>query len=201
MGGGSALDLLPREPEARPPEEAFEGAVMRPARPKEGFADMVMGTKYSDMANRPPVEGMMASNLGASPQQAAGVQQAIDLLYEVMEAKGAQGSRSAMLGRPAPGGRQPSYRRSGEEMAKAMGMGEDAPSRLMDTRKGFNEESYPYVETVKVFWEDGQVHTDQIKGLNKGHAMQRARANWPDAAWIESIPEEHLGKADRSGNY
>lgn len=43
---------------------------------------------------------------------------------------------------------------------------------------GFNEQRYKFEQDVKVTFEDGSVHYDTVKGLNKGHALARARENW-----------------------
>ena len=34
---------------------------------------------------------------------------------------------------------------------------------------------------MKVTWPDGQVHEDEVRGLNSGHALFRARSNWEGA--------------------
>lgn len=54
--------------------------------------------------------------------------------------------------------------------------------------KGYFRENFPTSIDVKVVWTDiPQVHVDSIKGLNAGHALWRARRNWPDAAIVGRI--------------
>jgi len=51
--------------------------------------------------------------------------------------------------------------------------------------KGFNEQEYKTTIKVKVKHKDGSTHKDEVKGLNKGHALARARSNWPGAAVVK----------------
>lgn len=46
---------------------------------------------------------------------------------------------------------------------------------------GFSTEKYKAILKVKVHWPNGTSHIDEIKGLNDGHALARARSNWPGA--------------------
>lgn len=46
--------------------------------------------------------------------------------------------------------------------------------------KGFAKEAYPHTQRVRVRWPNDEM-ADDIKGLNQGHAVYRARENWPDA--------------------
>lgn len=48
--------------------------------------------------------------------------------------------------------------------------------------KGFFEERFPVTIKVRVTFSDGSTHEDEIKGLNVGHALYRARDNWEGAA-------------------
>jgi len=60
--------------------------------------------------------------------------------------------------------------------------------------KGYDEENYPVSINVRVIFLDiiigyrsgkyttqDNIHEDSIKGLNRGHAMWRAKSNWPGA--------------------
>ena len=47
--------------------------------------------------------------------------------------------------------------------------------------KPFSEQRYKYELPVKVTWPDGSSHIDSIKGLNRSHALERARFNWEGA--------------------
>lgn len=55
-------------------------------------------------------------------------------------------------------------------------------------RKTFNEMEYPCTIEVKVTIGD-DTFTDQIKGLNAGHALHNAYDNWPTATNIQLIKE------------
>ena len=72
-----------------------------------------------------------------------------------------------------------------------MGFGKNRP------QKGFEQEKYKHVQFVKVTFDNGEEHYDAIKGLNKSHALARARLNWPDAK-IESASKEEVAKNDPS---
>ena len=50
--------------------------------------------------------------------------------------------------------------------------------------KGFSEEAFPVALRVRVVFDDGTSMVDAIKGLNGGHALSRARDNWPTATRI-----------------
>ena len=61
-----------------------------------------------------------------------------------------------------------------------------APDSLMGFRKGkpnkgFAEERYKHVEFVRVTWPDGDSMLEAQRGLNRAHALERARRNWSDA--------------------
>ena len=47
--------------------------------------------------------------------------------------------------------------------------------------KGFDEQKFPHSYAVEVKWPDGMTHTDEVKGLNEGHALWRAKNNWEGA--------------------
>lgn len=80
----------------------------------------------------------------------------------------------------------------------------NAPDSLMGFRKngqnkGFNEEKYKFEQPVRVVFKDGTEHVDAIKGLNKKHALERARRNW-DGATIEPITNERALELDPNFN-
>jgi hypothetical protein len=67
--------------------------------------------------------------------------------------------------------------------------------------KDFMEQAYKTSLKVMVRQPDypgspPNVHTDWVKGLNKGHALYRAKANWPGAkvlaAKIPNLPDNPL---------
>jgi hypothetical protein len=53
--------------------------------------------------------------------------------------------------------------------------------------KGYHEQNYPVSLSVRVRWNDGLVHEDEVKGLNPGHALSLAWDNWIDAESITAI--------------
>lgn len=72
---------------------------------------------------------------------------------------------------------------------------EKVPDSLMGFRrdgqpnmKGFAGEKYRHIQAVRITWPDGVSMEDVLKGLNKVHALERARRNWPTAS--EIIPLE-----------
>lgn len=76
-----------------------------------------------------------------------------------------------------------------------------APDNLMGFRKSkpntpFDQQKYKHVEFVRVTWGGGNTILDAQRGLNKAHAIERARRNWSDAATIEAVPREIVAKED-----
>ena len=53
-------------------------------------------------------------------------------------------------------------------------------TRMYRNPKGFFQENYPHTQRVRVQWPNQEM-ADDIKGLNQGHAVYRARENWPGA--------------------
>ena len=47
--------------------------------------------------------------------------------------------------------------------------------------KSYYEQKYKHSQTVRVIFADGEEIEDEIKGLNKGHALYLAQLNWPEA--------------------
>jgi len=47
--------------------------------------------------------------------------------------------------------------------------------------KTYEEQNYKHSQLVRVIFEDGSEMEDEIKGLNKGHALYLARKNWEGA--------------------
>ncbi len=47
--------------------------------------------------------------------------------------------------------------------------------------KSYHEQAYKHSQTVRVILESGDEFEDEIKGLNKGHALYLAHLNWPGA--------------------
>jgi hypothetical protein len=57
--------------------------------------------------------------------------------------------------------------------------------------KPFEQQNYRHVQPVEVTFADGTSHVDAVKGLNREHAMERARRNWPGAT-IEPVSMQRL---------
>ena len=69
----------------------------------------------------------------------------------------------------------------------------NVPDELMGFRKngqqkGFDETSYPHSQKVKIKIGD-DIFEDEIKGLNKSHALERAYRNWKAADSIELMAD------------
>ena len=95
------------------------------------------------------------------------------------------------------------YSVSGNDLAKEVTGYENVPDSLMGYRKagreqkGFDEQNYPYVLKAWVSVDGGQTFdADEIKGMNRKHAIERAKRNWPygeDLVLIErESDDEHL---------
>lgn len=63
------------------------------------------------------------------------------------------------------------------------------------THKDYGQQAYPVSIKVQVTWPDGSSLVDDIKGLNKGHALFRAKENWPDASEIKFLRFTDAGTA------
>lgn len=62
----------------------------------------------------------------------------------------------------------------------------EAPDSLMGYRKdkpqaAFGEQAYKHVEFIRVSWPNGDSIVEAMTGLNKPHALERARRGWKDA--------------------
>tara|TARA_R100001463_G_C3383517_1_gene205917 strand:+ start:128 stop:442 length:315 start_codon:yes stop_codon:yes gene_type:complete len=56
---------------------------------------------------------------------------------------------------------------------------------ISEKGKDFQEQKYKTTIKVKVKFKDGSTHRDEVKGMNQGHALARARSNWPGAAVVK----------------
>ena len=70
------------------------------------------------------------------------------------------------------------------------GEGEDA---LPLGSKSFDEQKFNTAIDVRVEFEDGDVITDSVKGLNSGHALKRAQSNWPTAKRVQIVGGAGVG--------
>ena len=77
---------------------------------------------------------------------------------------------------------------SGLSIKKSSRSGKGKRSRkvpISETGKGYAEQAYKTSIKVKVKFKDGKTITDNIKGMNEGHALARAKSNWPGSAVIK----------------
>ena len=77
---------------------------------------------------------------------------------------------------------------SGLSIKKSSRSGKGKRSRkvpISETGKGYAEQAYKTNIKVKVKFKDGKTITDNIKGMNEGHALARAKSNWPGSAVIK----------------
>jgi hypothetical protein len=88
---------------------------------------------------------------------------------------GGGGGKSIITGREST---VQKYKRSGKGKRSR-----DVP--ISPTGKTFGEQEFKTTIKVKVKFKDGTTHIDEVKGLNEGHALARARSNWPGAAVIK----------------
>lgn len=77
----------------------------------------------------------------------------------------------------------------------------NAPDALLGYRKNgpqtpFGQNNYRHVEFVRVVFDDGTELFDAMEGLNKPHAMERARRNWRDAKEITRITRDEAQQID-----
>ncbi len=76
----------------------------------------------------------------------------------------------------------------------------EARQMVSETGKPFAEQKYPHIQRVRVEWpEHNDVLEDEIKGLNKGHALARAKENWPGAKITAIEPASIELEARRAG--
>lgn len=69
------------------------------------------------------------------------------------------------------------------------------------TNKGFENENYPY--TLKLWVSNDGGHTfwkDEIKGMNRKHALERARRNWNDSGGGEVVLKDRTADKDTGWN-
>ena len=77
---------------------------------------------------------------------------------------------------------------SGAGIKKSSRSGKGKRSRkvpISETGKRYAEQAYKTNIKVKVKFKDGKTITDNIKGMNEGHALARAKSNWPGSAVIK----------------
>lgn len=58
--------------------------------------------------------------------------------------------------------------------------------------KGFEQQNFKHIQAIRIIWPDGGEIEDAVKGLNKNHAIERARRNWPDAENIVPLDYDQI---------
>jgi hypothetical protein len=51
----------------------------------------------------------------------------------------------------------------------------------------YDAQNFSHHQPVKVDLGGGNIFEDSVRGLNRTHAMERARRNWPDAKAIDAL--------------
>ena len=87
---------------------------------------------------------------------------------------------------------------------KITSMGFKDPNKFgtLEEPTPFGEQDYPYTQSVVVEFPDGDTFVDAVKGLNSGHALERAKINWDGAKIRKATRFEELmqERLDRSKN-
>jgi len=168
LPGATAADVL-GPIEARETSEALQAAIARlPEYPRAVLQGLAAGRTMEDIGRERGVSKQAVGNVASRAKLA---------VKAMMKRAGFTGvdSDGVLLAKVD------SYRSAPDSL---MGFKREGP------QKGFNETKYGHVQNVRVTWEDGDSIVDQIKGLNKAHAMERARRNWPGATITEATQAE-----------
>jgi len=74
---------------------------------------------------------------------------------------------------------------------------------IRNIMKKFHEQTYPVTILVNLVDQDGENWLDEIKGLNVGHALYRAKINWPalDAEFVKITKDKRIGKVNSDNPY
>jgi hypothetical protein len=105
----------------------------------------------------------------------------------------------ALMAAMVPGSDVPRPKRS-----ESMGFKDPNKFGIGDEPTPFGEQDYPYTESVVVEFPDGDTFVEQIKGLNSGHALERAKINF-DGAKVrkatrsEELMQEQLDRGETPG--
>jgi hypothetical protein len=88
--------------------------------------------------------------------------------------------------------------------SESMGFKDPNKFGTLEEPTPFGEQDYPYTESVVVEFPDGDTFVEQIKGLNSGHALERAKINF-DGAKVrkatrsEELMQEQLDRGETPG--
>ena len=105
----------------------------------------------------------------------------------------------ALMAAMVPGSDVPRPKRS-----ESMGFKDPNKFGTLEEPTPFGEQDYPYTESVVVEFPDGDTFVEQIKGLNSGHALERAKINF-DGAKVrkatrsEELMQEQLDRGETPG--
>jgi rRNA maturation protein Rpf1 len=93
----------------------------------------------------------------------------------------------ALMAAMVPGSDVPRPKRS-----ESMGFKDPNKFGTLEEPTPFSEQDYPYTESVVVEFPDGDTFVEQIKGLNSGHALERAKINFDGAKVRKATRSEEL---------
>lgn len=93
----------------------------------------------------------------------------------------------ALMAAMVPGSDVPRPKRS-----ESMGFKDPNKFGTLEEPTPFGEQDYPYTESVVVEFPDGDTFVEQIKGLNSGHALERAKINFDGAKVRKATRSEEL---------
>ena len=93
----------------------------------------------------------------------------------------------ALMAAMVPGSDVPRPKRS-----ESMGFKDPNKFGTLEEPTPFSEQDYPYTESVVVEFPDGDTFVDQVKGLNSGHALERAKINFDGAKVRKATRSEEL---------
>jgi hypothetical protein len=93
----------------------------------------------------------------------------------------------ALMAAMVPGSDVPRPKRS-----ELMGFKDPNKFGTLDEPTPFSEQDYPYTQSVVVEFPDGDTFVDAVKGLNSGHALERAKINWDGAKVRKATRSEEL---------
>lgn len=102
-------------------------------------------------------------------------------------AGGASLTGPALMAAMVPGSDVPRPKRS-----ESMGFKDPNKFGTLEEPTPFGEQDYPYTESVVVEFPDGDTFVEQIKGLNSGHALERAKINFDGAKVRKATRSEEL---------
>lgn len=155
------------------PQSGPLAAIARSMAPSEDTPMGMVNEMLNPLRQGAAARQMVGQAAGAAGRGEAGRATALSIL-------------AAMAAPGVPGDEMDKARRAMRELSVAPEPRPyfNVPDELMGygrAPKGFSESKYPYTANVLVRWPDGMSQVDQIRGMNREHALERARRNWEGA--------------------